>query len=192
MADCQSCAGLECAVCIAGRYLIGTSLCISGCSSSQVYNSVNKICDTVVVPSGGGTTTTSVNSIADIKFIPLPFFILMVVGSVLVGILHFRGKVAVVPVLYGLAGGLLTLGNVTVLIVVGVSAALTTALASAGFYCLIVGQVLVLAFSIISLTFWYTKIRGEKWGVALSSLLHYALLAWLTSNYHNYNSYFII
>ena len=159
VADCQTCVGTQCTVCIGGKYLIGTELCISGCSNNQVYNSANRSCDTIS-PSGGGTTTTTINSLADINFIPLPYLIVLVICSVLVGALHFRGKVAAVPILYGLAGGLLILSNLTIIIVAAMSSTLNTVLSMTGFYCLIVGQTLVLICSVVSLILWYSKLNG--------------------------------
>ena len=160
--SCLTCSGLDCLACANSKLLIGTSLCLASCSANQVYNSQTKTCDTVVTPTdgGGGTTTTTVNGLTDIRFIPLPFFIVLLVCSVLVGIMHFRGKMTAVPIVYGLAGGLLTLSNITTMAVAGSTSSLTNGIASAGLYILLSGQILVLTCNVLALVLWFKKIRG--------------------------------
>lgn len=60
-----------------------------------------------------------------------------------------------------------------------------------GIYCLIVGELLTLTVSIVSIVQWYRH-NGEKMVVGLLSIVHFSLLALLTCNFSNYNSYFIM
>jgi hypothetical protein len=186
--DCQTCNLAACDACVSGRYLIGSSLCIAGCSATQAYNPANKSCDTVA--NSGGSILTSSTGGREIGFIPLPFFIVLTVASVFVCILHFKDKLAAVPTLFALSGVLLTLSNLVLIAVGLLTHSFNSSLASAGFYCLIGGQLLVFSGAIVAIVLWYRRLKCEKYAVVLGSLLNYSVFALLTANISNYNSYF--
>jgi hypothetical protein len=141
--------------------------------------------------SGGGGNTTTIITPTDttLNFIPMPFLIVFAITSVFVVIMHVRGKIEVVPTLYGLAGPTLTLNLMTTL-VVGFLSSDSPVLVLGGLYCLILGATLVLVCSAISIVFWYLHNR-EKAGIAVLSTLHFSIFSLMTSNFSNYNSYFL-
>ncbi len=179
-------------MCNSGRFLIGTSLCISGCSANQVYNSVTKACDTIAIdPTAISTTITSTTSNGVITFFPLPYLIVMVVVAVFVVIMHFKDRISAIPVLYGISGFLLTLSNLTLLIVGLISEEVSSGLAKGGLYCLMVAQLLVIFGGILSVIFWVYHLKCQKWLILCFSIFHFSIFSLLTSNFDHYNSYFI-
>ena len=167
-----------------------------------MYNPTNKTCDTIVVfpnitfpntTTNGNTTSTPIAQSVerDLSFIPLPFFIFIVVASIFIFILHFKNKLVAIPMLYAVNGLVLTFSNL-ILIAIGIfSNSFEPVLAKIGLYVLLGAQSLVFLLSCIAIVLYVCRIRCEKWGVLVISVVHYSGLALLTSNFSNYNSYFM-
>lgn len=110
VAGCYECAGEGCSQCNTGLLLIGTSLCITNCSTNQVYDSTNKSCQTIITPTNSTTTNTTTNPTTinntttvitaaqtQISFIPLPFLIVSVLVFIFMLILHWTHKIFLIP-----------------------------------------------------------------------------------------------
>jgi hypothetical protein len=116
--SCYQCSGTSCVQCNPNYLLIGSSLCISNCSNNQVYDSVNKICQTIVTPINNGTTTTStISSITRLNFIPLPYLIITFFFFILTLILHYTHKIFIIQTMIGISSVALTLCAITTLLV---------------------------------------------------------------------------
>jgi hypothetical protein len=94
----------------------------------QVYNSINKTCDTIYQSelnssnSNNQTIITNPASSIDIainlQFIPFPYFILFIIASIIILMLHFKAKLAAIPTLYGIVGPFLSFSILTTIIII--------------------------------------------------------------------------
>jgi hypothetical protein len=159
--DCQICSSTGCVACISGKLLIGTSLCISSCSSNQIYNITNKSCDTVIIDNSTdkNSTITISPTAVNINFVPMPFLIIFILISILVFILHFRNKLSAVPTLYGIIGFIIFLSSITIIILSFTSTNDST-LHQIGLYCLIISLIYTILAGLVSTILWY-KLCGR-------------------------------
>ena len=134
------------------------------------------------------TNSASVAVDAAISFLPLPFFIVLLLSAVLIFILHFRNKLNAIPTLYGLIGPLIFFSSITIILLGLIQG--QTLLSHLSVYTLILADSLSLIAGIVSLLFWRKYCGSEKWGVLVLALVHYSAVALLTANFSQYNSYF--
>jgi hypothetical protein len=114
---CYECSGSACVQCSQGYLLIGSSLCISNCSNNQVYDSANKLCQTIVTPSSNNGTISSVSTITRLNFIPLPYLIIAFFLFILTLILHYTHKIFIIQTTIAISAITVTLCALTTILV---------------------------------------------------------------------------
>ena len=194
--DCAVCSGADCDACASGKLLIGTTLCISSCSSLQVYNATTKTCDTVDTGGDGstnGTTTTTTNTQEEIRlsFIPMPFLIGYLIVAVIVLLLHLRGKLSALSTLLGLVGPVLFVATATGLAVGLTSNEFTSTGLEVGSYAWVLGLLVCLVAGVACLRLWVTEVDCEKEVVVMLGVLFPSAYTLLAANIYLYNSYHI-
>lgn len=137
---------------------MGSSLCLSSCSSSQIYNSINKTCDTIVNETTSTSAIASVlsqNTNTSLNYIPMPFLIVYFVIAIIVFLMNHQKKLSLVPALFGTIGVVFSLACLTLIIVSFSLQLINSSLRSAGIYLIISGLVLLVITNLTILSLHY-------------------------------------
>ena len=63
---------------------------------------------------------SSIDTAINLQFIPFPYFILFIIASIIILMLHFKAKLAAIPTLYGIVGPFLSFSILTTLIIINI------------------------------------------------------------------------